>query len=452
MSRQRGRPRQPSAGPAAVGQRIELVIERLSHDGRGIGRWRGVTTFVEGALPGEQVQARVQRARSKLVEARLETLLQAIPERLTPRCAHFALCGGCSLQHMPAGQQLALRREALQQQLQHFAGVQPEQWAEPLRGPEYGYRQRCRVALLPEAGRVQVGFRQRSSNALVEVGQCPVLEPRLEALLPRLAPLFNSLDSRARLGHAELLGGAAQALLVRHIGQPPAADRQRLIEFAASEAIDCWLLAGDQPAECLNNPAARLAYALPGQGLQLGFAPGDFIQVNPQVNQQMVAQALEWLAPQAGEAILDLFCGVGNFALALARRGARVTGIEGSAAMVEQAQHNARDNGLEGLHFFAADLSKPLQPALLPGEYAAALLDPPRDGAEALVQQLAQAQVQRILYVSCNPATLARDAGLLVAEGYRLQRIGLLDMFPQTAHVEAMALFCRAGIKQRGSN
>lgn len=446
MKRVRGRARAAPAAdaPAAVGQRIELQLERLTHDGRGIGRWRGRTVFVEGGLPGEQVQARVLRARSKLIETRLESLQQASELRQPLRCVHADLCGGCSLQHMAREQQLEIKQQALAQQLQHFAQVEPQQWAPALEGPAYGYRQRTRVALRWDRGRreLDVGFRQRASSELVNVEQCPVLVPELEHVLTRLPALLRSLDGADALGHVELIGAEHPALVLRHLRPLSEADSNRLQAFAAECELGLWLQ-GEEANALAVNGALEPAYRLADQQLELGFAPGHFTQVNPQMNQAMVNQALDWLAPASGEAVLDLFCGVGNFALALAHAGAKVTGIEGSVEMVARATDNARKNDLDEVHFLAADLSKPLEVPPGSPQYTAALLDPPRDGAEQMVVDLAALAVERILYISCNPATLARDAGILAGKGYTLVRAGIMDMFPQTAHVEAMALFRR---------
>ena len=440
----RGRPRKTVDAPAAIGQRIELELERLSHDGRGIGRWQGRTVFVDGGLPGEKVLARVLKARSKLIETRVDKILQASPERLQPACRHADLCGGCSLQHMPHTTQLQVKQQALAQQLQHFAGVEPEKWMPPLLGPAYGYRQRSRLALRwdKRQGRLEVGYRQRFSSDLVEVTQCPILVPELEALMQALGPVLSEMDGRAGLGHVELIAAQIPVVLVRHMQPLSLIDLERLRVVVLAHGAECWLQPGDiDTLHCISGAGSAPAYALADQGLRLEFAPGDFIQVNAAVNQQMINQAMQWLAPQPGERILDLFCGVGNFSLPLAHAGALVTAIEGDEQMVSRARMNAQNNNLPSAHFLQADLSKQLDPQLLDEEYDAALLDPPRDGAERLVETLARMKVGRILYVSCSPATLARDAGMLAAQGYRLQKVGVMDMFAQTAHVEAMALF-----------
>lgn len=444
MSRARGKPRRTQDAPAAIGQRIELGLERLTHDGRGIGRWQGRTVFVAGGLPGEQVTARVVRARSKLIEARLERLLQVSPERQPPRCPHVDLCGGCSLQHMPGATQLQVKQQALIQQLEHFAGLQPERWMPALSGPEYGYRQRARLAVRwdVQAGRLQVGYRQRASNELVEVSQCPVLQPQLEQLLKALPAELQQLQGRQALGHVELIGGTVPAMIVRHMQLLAEPDLLRLRALAQRHAMACYLQSGSAASlHLLSDGNAQPAYRLADQQLDFHFAAGDFTQVNPEINQQMVNQALDWLALEPGEQVLDLFCGVGNFSLPMAQTGAVVTGIEGSAEMVERAAANARLNCLEQAHFHQADLSNSGEMDWLKADYHAALLDPPRDGAAEMIAALARKRVHRILYVSCNPATLARDAGVLSAAGYRMVQVGIMDMFPQTAHVEAMALF-----------
>lgn len=346
---------------------------------------------------------------------------------------------------MPEAAQLQVKQQALAQQLQHFAGLEPEQWMPALLGPAYGYRQRTRLAMRwdKRLGVLDVGYRQRSSSDLVEVHECPVLVPALEALVQALVPLLKSLDGRAGLGHVELIGGDKPVLLVRHMQPLSGNDLQTLQALADQHGASLWLQPGEPDSlHQLDGQTLDLpAYLLADQALRFEFMPGDFIQVNASINQMMVNQALQWLDIQPGERVLDLFCGVGNFALPLARAGAQVTAVEGSADMVERAQRNAQNNQLESLHFLQADLSKTLNADWLARPCDAALLDPPRDGAEQLVQQLADKAVGRILYVSCNPATLARDAGLLAARGYRLVQAGIMDMFPQTAHVEAMALF-----------
>lgn len=438
---------QPAGGTRAsglpVGKKQILSIERLAHDGRGIAHAEGRTWFVSGALPGEQVQARVLAARSQQVEARVEQVLQASDLRRPAPCALAGQCGGCTLQHLPHAEQVALKQRTLAEQLQRQAGLQPEQWAAPLVGEEFAYRRRARLAVRwdPAQRHLAVGFRAAASQAIVDVEQCPVLVPALQRLLDGLPALLRSLDKPRALGHVELFHGSQTALLLRHTAALGEADLQRLRQFCAAQQAQLWLHGEGQPVA---DQPAPLGYRVQPGDLELRYQPGDFVQVNAPLNQAMIEQALDWLAPQPDERVLDLFCGLGNFALPLARRAASVVAVEGVASMVERARENACDNQLNNLAFYQSDLAAELasQPWAAHG-FAAVLLDPPRDGALACVQHMAALRAQRVLYVSCNPATLARDAQVLAGQGYRLQRAGMIDMFPQTAHVEAMALFVR---------
>lgn len=437
---------QPSGGErkpqVPVGKKQQLGIERLAHDGRGIAFVDGRTWFVAGALPGEQVEARVLAARAQIVEARCERVLAASPQRRHEPCPHARLCGGCTLQHAAPADQLDLKQRTLAEQLARVAGLTPDAWAAPLSGPEFGYRRRARLAVRwdAKAARLDVGFRAAASQQIVAIEQCPVLVQPLQSLLPSLLATLHALDKPQAIGHVELFSGTAEAVLVRHTAALCDADLARLRAFAEQQRAQVWLQGEGAPLPL--DPAAELGYRLAPWGLELAWRPGDFVQVNAPVNEAMIAQALDWLAPNAGERVLDLFCGLGNFALPLARHGAQVTGVEGVEAMVDRARTNAQRNGLDGTHFYCADLSKPLADAPWAREgFAAVLLDPPRDGALEIVRQMSDLGARRLVYVSCNPATLARDAAELAQQGYRLKRAGLIDMFPQTAHVEAMALF-----------
>ena len=437
---------QPTGGTRApqvpTGKKQRLSIERLAGDGRGIAFLDGRTWFVSGALAGEAVEARVLNARGKVVEARLERLLQASPERREAPCRHYARCGGCNLQHLPHEAQLALKQRTLAEQLQRVAGVQPEEWAAPLSGPEFGYRRRARVAVRwdVKARQLEVGFRAEASQDIIAIDDCAVLVQPLQSILRHLPTVLRSLSKPQALGHVELFSGTAEAVLVRHVAPLPAEDLAKLQAFCEQANAQLWLQGEDEPAPV--DPAAQLGFALAPWQLELAWRPGDFVQVNAQVNTAMIEQALGWLAPQADERVLDLFCGLGNFALPLARKAREVVAVEGVQAMVDRAAANARNNNVHNARFFQADLSQPLAGTGWAAEgFSAVLLDPPRDGAFEVVQGIARLQAKRLVYVSCNPATLARDAQVLVGQGYRLKRAGILDMFPQTAHVEAMALF-----------
>ncbi|MFV3304194.1 23S rRNA (uracil(1939)-C(5))-methyltransferase RlmD [Pseudomonas sp. NY15181] len=437
---------QPSGGarsPAVpVGKKQRLTIERLAHDGRGIAHQDGQTWFVAGALPGESVEARVLSARSKVVEARCERVFTAAENRRNPPCPVAGVCGGCSLQHLPHADQLALKQRTLAEQLERFSGLTPEEWAAPLVGPEFGYRRRARLAVRwdVKAKRLEVGFRAAASQAIVAFDDCLVLVPELQSLARELPELLRGFSKPQALGHVELFHGTASALLLRHIEPLSDGDLARLLEFCSAREVQLWLQGDGEPTPHSGN--ADLGFRLDTWDLTLAYRPGDFVQVNAPVNEAMVVQALDWLKPAADERVLDLFCGLGNFALPLARQVREVVGVEGVQAMVDRAAANARANGLANTQFHQADLAKPLAGAPWAAEdFTAVLLDPPRDGAFEAAREMRSLGAERVLYVSCNPATLARDAGELARQGYRLRRAGILDMFPQTAHVEAMALF-----------
>lgn len=437
---------QPDGGSRAaalpVGKKQKLRIERLALDGRGIAFLDGRTWFVSGALAGEEVEARVLGSRSKVVEARAERILQPGAERRVPACAHAATCGGCSLQHLPHTAQLELKQRALAEQLSRVANLAPEQWAAPLMGEEFAYRRRARIAVRWDARqqRLAVGFRAAASQDIVDIATCPVLVAPLQRILEALPALLGGLERPRHVGHVELFMGDQAVVLLRHTAALGETDVARLSDFCRQHCAQLWLQGEAQPQQVVGDELP--GYRLPAWDLQLALRPDDFVQVNAAINERMIAQALDWLAPGREERVLDLFCGLGNFALPLARLAREVVAVEGVAGMVERAAANGRRNGLENLHFHQADLSKPLADASwAAGGFDALLIDPPRDGALELVRQARQLGARRLLYVSCNPATLARDAGELALLGYRLKRAGILDMFPQTAHVEAMALF-----------
>ncbi len=447
MARKNGGLRfQPSGGTRAaqvpVGKKQRLTIERLANDGRGIAFIDGRTWFVSGALPGEEVEARVLDARSKVIDARSERVLLASPERRLEPCVHARICGGCSVQHISHAEQLALKQRQLAEQLERLGGVQPESWVEPLTGAEFAYRRRARIAVRWDARnkRLDVGFRAAASQDIVAISECPVLVEPLQPILRALPALLAGLQAPRAIGHVELFQGTASAMLVRHTERLSEVDLARLQAFCSVHDAQLWLQGEGAPQPV--DASQVLGYRLDEWDLQLAYRPGDFVQVNAAVNAAMVAQALQWLAPREHERVLDLFCGLGNFALPLAQRAREVIAVEGVQAMVERAADNARSNGLGNAHFYQADLSNPLAAAgWAAGGFDAIVLDPPRDGALQVVRQVGSLGARRLVYVSCNPTTLARDSGELLQQGYRLKKAGILDMFPQTAHVEAMALF-----------
>jgi 23S rRNA (uracil1939-C5)-methyltransferase len=443
---ERGLRFQPAGGTRVnqipTGKKQRLTIERLANDGRGIAFFEGKTWFVAGSLAGEEVEARVLNAHGKIVEARTERVFQGSAMRRPAPCVHFGKCGGCSVQHVPHTEQLALKQRMLAEQLQRVAGVEPEEWAAPLTGAEFAYRRRARVAVRwdVKAKRLDVGFRAAASQDIVAIEECPVLVQALQPIMMQLPALLKSFSKPQVLGHVELFRGTSSAVLVRHTAPLADGDLNNLKAFCHTHDAQLWLHgdADPQPVDA----SQSLGYRLEPWALELAYRPGDFIQVNAAVNTAMIEQALEWLAPQADERVLDLFCGLGNFALPLATLVKEVVAVEGVSTMVERATGNAMSNDLHNVAFFQADLSQPLDKATWAAQgFSSVLLDPPRDGAFEVVRKLKALGARRLLYVSCNPATLARDTVELVNQGYRLKRAGILDMFPQTAHVEAMALF-----------
>lgn len=443
---ERGLRFQPAGGTRVaqvpVGKKQRLTIERLANDGRGIAFIDGRTWFVAGALAGEEVETRVLGAHGKVVEARTERVFKASDIRREAPCAHAGQCGGCSVQHLPHEEQLALKQRMLAEQLSRVAGVEPQEWAAPLTGPEFGYRRRARIAVRwdARAKRLDVGFRAAGSQDIVAIDHCLVLVQALQPIMTGLPAMLRQLGNPKALGHVELFSGSAIAVLLRHMAPLSDADVQVLQAFCVTHNAQLWLHGEGEPQPV--DLSQTLGYRLEQWNLSVAYRPGDFVQVNAGVNEAMVAQALAWLAPRADERVLDLFCGLGNFALPLARQVREVVAVEGVATMVERAAQNAVHNDLHNVRFFQADLSQPLLNAPWAKDgFGAVLLDPPRDGAFEVVRKVSGLGAKRLVYVSCNPATLARDTVELMKQGYRLKRAGILDMFPQTAHVEAMALF-----------
>ncbi|ADJ29137.1 23S rRNA (uracil(1939)-C(5))-methyltransferase RlmD [Nitrosococcus watsonii] len=424
-------------------------IEALTHEGRGIAHVAGKTIFIDGALPGETVWFHYLRRRGKFDEGRVLEVLQPAPSRVEPRCRHFGVCGGCSLQHLSTVAQLQLKQVTVREQFRHFGGVEPEQWLPPLAGAVWGYRYKARlgVKFVKKKDRVLVGFREKGSSLIAALERCEVLHPPVGSLLPALGELIASLSCYDRIPQIEVAAGdQSTGLVFRHLVPLTTADTEQLMAFGQAHKLQIYLQGGGAETVRLLWPAeARLSYSQFGE-LEMIFLPTDFTQVNREVNTKMVQQVLALLEIASGERVLDLFCGVGNFTLPLAMAGAEVVGIEGDAGLVARARANAAHNRLENVRFDVADLNglEWTHHAWAREGFSKALLDPPRSGALLAVQQMSKLRVQRIVYISCNPATLARDAGELVnRQGYRLRYAGVIDMFPHTTHVETLALFER---------
>ncbi len=426
---------------------VVLEITDLTHDGRGVGRREGKAVFVFGALPGERVEARLTRCTRHFDEAQVERVLQAAETRVEPDCAHFGACGGCVLQHLAPQAQIAFKHRILQENLRRLGKVEPDHWAEPLHGDAWHYRRRTRLsARALKDGGFLLGFRQRQGKQIEPVTRCPVLDERVSERLPALADCLNSLAARREIPQVELSCADEEVMLVvRHMQPLSAEDQAALRAFCQQEGWSLWLQPEGPDSAHSVEERPLPAFSLPEESLRYAFAPLDFIQVNAAMNRRMVAQAMDWLAPGPEDRVLDLFCGLGNFTLPLARRAGAVTGVEGEAGLVARARDNAERNGLR-VDFNVADLRKDHRAApWARADYSQVLIDPPRTGAAEVIPLIAHLAPRRILYVSCHPGSLARDAGMLVQDhGYRLLKAGAMDMFPHTAHVESMALFERA--------
>lgn len=425
-------------------QRIEFTVDSLDHHCVGIGRHQGKAIFIEGALPGEQVKARILDDKKQYAHAALQQVVTPAVNRIAPFCNHYRECGGCNAQHLGEADQQAAKEAGLVSLFERLGQIKAPVLEPVLTGESRAYRRVCRLAIkFDKNGRcTRVGFRRRQSNDLVEIEGCPVLAEPLSALIVPLRECLNRLKSQRELGHAELIQAEQGImLLLRHTGRPNEADRALLVAFAKSQGIDLYLQAADERIEPLHQ-AFQPSYSL--DGLSLAFAPGDFIQVNGPINQSMVAQALAWLGASKDDKVLDLFCGIGNFTLPLARQAREVVGVEGDLAMVARAEENARRNGIDNARFYKADLSGDIVGMSWAREgFDLVLLDPARPGALEVMGHVVKLSPKRVVYVSCNPVTLARDSQVLVKGGYRLVRLGMLDMFPHTGHLESMALFER---------
>ena len=433
-----------------LNRELELDIHDLSHDGRGVGRLEGKAVFVAGALPGERVRAKQTGRNRNFDEAETLEVLQASPDRVQARCPHFGVCAGCVLQHLAPERQIEAKQRVLLENLARIGHVEPARILPPLVDAAWGYRRKGRLSVrfVEKKGRTVVGFRESNPRFVAELRECHTILPALSAQLPALAALVDGLEGKRTIPQIEFIAGDGPlALVFRHLEPLSAADRERLHAFAVATGFAVLLQPGGvESVEPLHPPDPSFHFSLPAYDLDLAFRPLDFIQVNAGLNQRMIAATLELLDPQPGDRVLDLFCGLGNFTLPLARRAGRVVGVEGDAGLIARARLNAQANGLANVEFHAADLAKDLaSEAWMREGFDKLLLDPPRAGAAEVIAQLPLKGIDRIVYVSCHPGSLARDAGFLARErGYRLVAAGAMDMFPQTAHVESIALFEKA--------
>lgn len=426
-------------------------IQSIDHAGQGVARVGGKVVFIDGALSGEEVAYATLRRKPSYEFARAEQILRPSFLRVEPRCRYFGTCGGCSLQHLDPSAQMAVKQRVLEDSLWHIGRLRPELILPAIHGPAWGYRYRARLAVrdVPKKGGVLVGFHEKRSSFVADMESCEVLPARISSLLKPLRGLIGSLSIRSRVPQVEVAVGEGVAVLVLRILEPLKREDEALLkEFADHHAIQ-WYLQPKGPESAYPfypSGGGELCYTLPDFDIVIGFHPTQFTQVNPWINQVLVRRAVALLDPRPGERIADFFCGLGNFALPLARRGAQVAGFEGSPALLEGARANARRNGLaERAEFLEADLFAVDEAWMSQqGRFDKMLIDPPRDGAVEVVKALSLEAPQRIVYVSCNPTTLARDAAVLVhVKGYSLKAVGVANMFPHTAHVETIALFER---------
>jgi 23S rRNA (uracil1939-C5)-methyltransferase len=474
----------------------EADVVDLAHDGRGIARVGGKAVFIEGALPGERVTFRVFKRRRQLDEAGLVEVLTASPDRVVPKCAHFGVCGGCALQHLAPTAQLAAKERQLLDNLERIGRVRPERVFAPLRGPEWAYRRRARLGVkyVHKKGRVLAGFRERAKPYVADIRRCEVLLPQFASLPEDLAALVETLSLREKIPQVELSAGDEAAgdpgagygdpgaghgdpvaghgdpvagygdpvaghgdpgaghgrpgagLVFRVMAAPSPDDLCKLEAFGGKHGVQIYLQSGGiDTVRPLRDGYPPLEYSVDMNRVTLEFGPLDFIQVNREINVSMVAAAVELLQPTAADAVLDLFCGLGNFTLSLGRRAARVVGVEGDAALVDKARANALRNGLGNADFHVDNLFEPARVgSWAQNPYDLVLLDPPRAGASEILERMPHWRPRRLVYISCHPGSLARDAGILVeGQGYRLTGAGVMDMFPHTTHVESIAVFER---------
>lgn len=451
MSNKRGRRRRQRLPE----ENVEAEITAMSSEGRGIAHVDDRTVFVDQALAGERVLFKYTKLSKNIAEGRTLEVLQSSVLRVEPKCKAFEMCGGCSLQHMRADAQIALKQSMLLDQLAHN-DVKPDEVLEPLLGPEFGYRHKARLGVryVNKKEKVLVGFRERSSSYITETSRCEVLHPSVGEIIEEIAECINKLEAKSVIPQIEVAVGDEQTVLVfRHLENLSDSDRMILSDFCQSRSLVCYLQAGkpDDLELLFPEAAATLHYSLPdasfpGNDLKIEFQPSDFTQVNPEVNKRMVANAVDFLSLKDSDNVLDLFSGLGNFALYMARHCQQVTAVEGSLAMVKKARDNASLNEISNVEFIYADLysDEILSAPWLKQKYDKILLDPPRSGAAAILPALKKMQAKIIVYVSCHPATLARDAAVLVNDlGYKLTKAGIMNMFPHTGHVESIAVFER---------
>ncbi|MCG9581520.1 23S rRNA (uracil(1939)-C(5))-methyltransferase RlmD [Vibrio tubiashii] len=419
-----------------------LTVEKLDHHGAGMAYQNKKPIFIEGTLPGEQVLAQLTESKSKFARAKLIKIQKASEQRIAPFCQHYAECGGCNMQHLSVEAQQEYKQQTLSQLMSKFAG-QSVALSAPVVGDERGYRRCARVSikLNKKTRQLEFGFRKKQSKDIVTVTHCPVLDTELDNLLAPLYDLLSGFSNQENIGHVELVkGDNTKVIVLRHLKVLKESEQKLLEQFAVENQASLYLM---PESDQLNRVVGESAHYLEA-GVTIPFEPNNFIQVNQNVNQAMVEQALTWLELSEQDRVLDLFCGLGNFSLPIAKQVASVVGVEGVDVMVEKAANNAQVNGIKNTAFYQANLEQDVSGQPWAAEkFDKILLDPARAGASGIIEQISALGASRVVYVSCNPATLARDSQSLLNQGYKLQKLGMLDMFPHTSHLESMALFVK---------
>jgi 23S rRNA (uracil1939-C5)-methyltransferase len=429
---------------------VEAEIESMSHDGRGITHLDGKAVFIDGALPGERVRFRYTALSRKHDQARVEEILEASADRVTPRCSHADICGGCSLQHLNAEKQIKFKQQAMLEGLKHIGKVEPDAVLPPLTDSVWGYRNKARLGVryVIKKKRVLVGFREKRNSFIADISRCEVLHPSVGNKILELSELIGSMDAVSSIPQIEVaVTGEETSLVFRHLEPLLEADRLKLKEFSLKQNVIIFLQSGGADTVTPLEPerAPELNYPLPDYNISLGVQPLDFFQINAGLNSKMLAQTLQLLELKSSDKVLDLFCGLGNFTLPISRFCTEVIGVEGESSLVNRARDNALKNEITNTRYYTSNLMGELDnEAWLSETYDKILLDPPRLGAKEIIPKLAKLGAKRIVYVSCHPGTLARDAGELVHTlGYKMTHAGVMDMFPHTAHVESIAVFVK---------
>jgi len=428
---------------------VEADIEDLSHDGRGVARVEGKAVFVTGALAGERVRMKFAGKHRHYDEAIIEEVLRPSPDRVTPQCAHFGVCAGCALQHLAPAAQIAAKQKVLIENLERIGKVQPKKLLPALTDSPWGYRRKARMGVkyVDKKGRVLVGFRETNGRYIADIKRCEVLHPAVGTRIEAIAALVESLEARTTIPQIEVAAGDdLVALIFRHLHPLSQDDTGKLVAFGKAHTLGIYVQPGGVDSVAALWPEnARLSFRVPADDVEIEFQPLDFVQVNGGMNLRMIEQTLRLLDPEPGDRVLDLFCGLGNFTLPIARHVAGIVGVEGETGLVRRAEANARRNNVENAKFHVADLAADQRDTpWARADHELLLLDPPRSGAAAVLEYLPRRATRRIVYVSCHPGSLARDAGILVERhGFRLASAGVMDMFPHTAHVESIALFER---------